>query len=335
MKNLTSLIAIFLFTTPLLFAGNPKLLHIDNGFLGMWTFDIDGGGIGWLNVHQEKDYLDAELLWIGGSVTPVSHVYLADENTLVVTRTNEVKRNDDRKHTITSTLRITRNGDEITGTMSGPSREGTGENVSTIKGKRLAPVGAAPDLSQVKYGKKIKLFNGKDLSGWRPIDPRKANGFKVENGQLINNPVQPKDGHHISYGNIRTEQEFKDFNLKLEVNVPKGNNSGVYLRGLYEIQVVDSYGQPLDSHNMGALYSRITPSEAAEKPAGEWQTLDITLVDRHVTVIFNGKKIIDNQPVDGPTGGAISSDVFAPGPIYLQGDHGNVAYRNIVLTPVL
>ena len=335
MKNLTSLIAIFLFTTPLLFAGNPKLLHIDNGFLGMWTFDIDGGGIGWLNVHQEKDYLDAELLWIGGSVTPVSHVYLADENTLVVTRTNEVKRNDDRKHTITSTLRITRNGDEITGTMSGPSREGTGENVSTIKGKRLAPVGAAPDLSQVKYGKKIKLFNGKDLSGWRPIDPKKANGFKVENGQLINNPVQPKDGHHISYGNIRTEQEFKDFNLKLEVNVPKGNNSGVYLRGLYEIQVVDSYGQPLDSHNMGALYSRITPSEAAEKPAGEWQTLDITLVDRHVTVIFNGKKIIDNQPVDGPTGGAISSDVFAPGPIYLQGDHGNVAYRNIVLTPVL
>lgn len=335
MKNLTSLIAIFLFTTPLLFAGNPKLLHIDNGFLGMWTFDIDGGGIGWLNVHQEKDYLDAELLWIGGSVTPVSHVYLADENTLVITRTNEVKRNDDRKHTITSTLRITRNGDEITGTMSGPSRKGTGENVSTIKGKRLAPVGAAPDLSQVKYGKKIKLFNGKDLSGWRPIDPKKANGFKVENGQLINNPVQPKDGHHISYGNIRTEQEFKDFNLKLEVNVPKGNNSGVYLRGLYEIQVVDSYGQPLDSHNMGALYSRITPSEAAEKPAGEWQTLDITLVDRHVTVIFNGKKIIDNQPVDGPTGGAISSDVFAPGPIYLQGDHGNVAYRNIVLTPVL
>ena len=335
MKNLTSLIAIFLFTTPLLFAGNPKLLHIDNGFLGMWTFDIDGGGIGWLNVHQEKDYLDAELLWIGGSVTPVSHVYLADENTLVVTRTNEVKRKNDRKHTITSTLRITRNGDEITGTMSGPSREGTGENVSTIKGKRLAPVGAAPDLSQVKYGKKIKLFNGKDLSGWRPIDPKKANGFKVENGQLINNPVQPKDGHHISYGNIRTEQEFKDFNLKLEVNVPKGNNSGVYLRGLYEIQVVDSYGQPLDSHNMGALYSRITPSEAAEKPAGEWQTLDITLVDRHVTVIFNGKKIIDNQPVDGPTGGAISSDVFAPGPIYLQGDHGNVAYRNIVLTPVL
>lgn len=336
MKKLITLIILLVCGTSFAFSDNhPSSVTTTSPFLGMWTFDVDGGGIGWLNVHQEGEYLDAELLWIGGSVTPVSHVYLVDENTLVVTRTNEIKRNEARKHIVTNTLRITRSGDEITGTMTGPSWNGPGENVSTIKGRRLAPVGAAPDLSKVKYGKKIKLFNGKDLRGWRPINPKKANGFKVEDGRLINDPVQPKDGHHISYGNLRTEQEFKDFNLKLEVNVPKGNNSGIYLRGLYEIQVVDSYGKPLDPHNMGALYSRITPSEGAEKPAGEWQTLDITLVDRHVTVIFNGKKIIDNQPVDGPTGGAISSDVFAPGPIYLQGDHGNVAYRNIVLTPVL
>ena len=86
---------------------------------------------------------------------------------------------------------------------------------------------------------------------------------------------------------------------------------------------------------MGALYSRITPSMAAEKPAGQWQTLDITLVDRHVTVILNGKKIIDNQPVRGCTGGAITSNEFIPGPIYLQGDHGMVEYRNIVLKPVV
>lgn len=191
-----------------------------------------------------------------------------------------------------------------------------------------------PDLSKLKFEKPIKLFNGKDLSGWKLIDPKKANGFKVVDGTLMNDPVQPEDGEHISYGNIRTLQDFNDFNLKLEVMVPEGNNSGVYLRGLYEIQVVDSYGKELNSHNMGALYSRITPSEAAEKPAGEWQSFDITLVDRHVTVIFNGKKIIDNQPVWGPTGGAMSSDVLSPGPIYLQGDHGNVAYRNIVLTPI-
>ena len=85
-------------------------------------------------------------------------------------------------------------------------------------------------------------------------------------------------GHHVRYGNLRTEATFEDFNLKLEVNIPPKNNSGIYLRGIYEIQVFDSYGKELDSHNMGALYSRITPSKAAEKPAGEWQTLDITLV---------------------------------------------------------
>jgi hypothetical protein len=104
---------------------------------------------------------------------------------------------------------------------------------------------------------------------------------------------------------------------------------------MYEIQVSDSYGNKLDPHNMGAVYSRICPNVSAEKPAGTWQTLDITLCDRHITVILNGITIIDNKPVYGPTGGALTSDVFAPGPIYLQGDHGTVSYRNIVITPII
>jgi hypothetical protein len=86
---------------------------------------------------------------------------------------------------------------------------------------------------------------------------------------------------------------------------------------------------------MGAIYSRIFPTEGAEKPAGEWQTFDITLVDRYVTVILNGKAIIDNQPLLGCTGGALWPDQFRPGPIYLQGDHTGVSYRNIVLRPVV
>ena len=86
---------------------------------------------------------------------------------------------------------------------------------------------------------------------------------------------------------------------------------------------------------MGAIYSRITPIFSAEKPAGEWQTLAITLCDRHVTVILNGTKIIDNQPLYGVTGGALTANEFIPGPIYLQGDHGKVSYRNIVLTPII
>jgi len=209
-------------------------------------------------------------------------------------------------------------------------------NVTTRKftGWRLANPSPAPDLSKVKYGAPIKLFNGKDLTGWRLINPNQTNGFKVVNGELVNDPVSPQ-GQRVSFGNLRTDSEFDDFKLSLEVNVPAGSNSGVYLRGIYEIQVVDSYGKELDSHNMGALYSRITPSVAAEKQAGEWQTMEMILCDRHITVVLNGKKIIDNQPAYGPTGGAMNADVLKSGPIYLQGDHGKVLYRNIVLTPIL
>jgi hypothetical protein len=117
--------------------------------------------------------------------------------------------------------------------------------------------------------------------------------------------------------------------------VGEKQNSGIYLRGLYEIQVADTFGKPVDPHNMGAVYSRITPSLSAEKPPGEWQTLDITLVQRHVTVVLNGKRIISNQPVPGITGGALWSDITRPGPIYLQGDHTGIEYRSLVLRPVI
>ena len=134
----------------------------------------------------------------------------------------------------------------------------------------------------------------------------------MQDGVLVNSVVQEKGKPHKAFGNLRTEQEFEDFNITLETRVPKDGNSGVYLRGIYEVQVFDSYGQKLDPHNMGAIYSRICPTVAAEKPAGEWQTLDITLVDRHVTVILNGTKIIDNQPLLGCTGGALWSDQSVP-----------------------
>lgn len=114
----------------------------------------------------------------------------------------------------------------------------------------------------------------------------------------------------------------------------KNCNSGVYLRGRYEIQVIDSCGREPDCHNMGALYDLITPSVAAERPAGEWQHVDLTLYRRHLTVTLNGVKIIDNKPVPGVTPAAIDGDEFAAGPILLQGDHSNASFRNMVLTPI-
>jgi len=313
--------------------------QVENPFLGMWSLDIEHGSVGWLHVYENQDFLDAELMWIGGSVVPVSYAYMADEHTLVLTRSQNLKaikdtQGKERIRSISHTMRLKKVGHVIAGEMVGPHWRG-GEEATAFVGYKLPPLGPAPDLSKVRYGQEIQLFNGKDLTGWRIINPKDKNGFRAQDGELITDPKQPENGEYVHYGNLRTEKEFTDFNLTLEVNVPKENNSGIYLKGMYEVQVYDSYGKDLDSHNMGALYSRITPTINAEKPAGQWQKFDITLLDRHVTVILNGIKIIDNQAVQGPTGGAMISDVFAPGPIYLQGDHGNVKYRNIVIRPIL
>ncbi len=305
-------------------------------YLGRWALHFEEG-IGWLEVRQEKDYLDADLLWRWGSVTPVANVFIADGKLIVTQTSNAVFDKPDgskRTHILTSSLELEGKGDQLIGKMVTPNKNGIGTEVFYIHARRIPPLPAAPDLSRIEFGKPIELLS-ENLDGWRLLESNAVNGWRVEKGVLINDPVQ-KDGEpHIQYGNLRTKAEFEDFNLKLSVNVPEGSNSGIYLRGIYEVQVMDSYGRKLDNHHMGALYSRITPSESAEKKAGKWQKMDITLCDRHLTVILNGKKIIDNQPIEGVTGGAITSDEFKPGPIYLQGDHGEVSYKDIVLTPII
>jgi hypothetical protein len=208
--------------------------------------------------------------------------------------------------------------------------DGTQTKPQTFQGQRIPEHPAKPNLAQLTYGPPVPLFNGKDLTGWRLLEPKADNGWSVADG-ILQNRVE-KGKHH---GNLRTDAEFEDFNLTLEVRTMPKSNSGIYLRGVYEVQIAETFGKPVDSHNMGALYSRITPAVAAEKPVGEWQTLDITLAQRHVTVILNGKTIIDNAPALGCTGGALSSDEFKPGPIYLQGDHTNIDYRNFVLKPII
>ncbi|HWS00696.1 MAG TPA: DUF1080 domain-containing protein [Prolixibacteraceae bacterium] len=307
-------------------------------FLGRWALFLPGGA-GWLEVKQMDTYLEGSLLWYGGSVEPVSNVYMEGE-TLVVTKTRNYVRTPGsagapaRTHVATTQFRFSMYADQLVGEQITPEKDGNSSSMR-FTGKKIPDVPAAPDLSKLVYGKPVKLLNGKDLSGWKLLEEKKTNGWSVVDGILVNDPVQKEGQPHIQYGNLCTVDKYEDFNLKLQVNIPAGSNSGVYLRGIYEIQVVDSYGKALDSHNMGGLYSRITPSESAEKPAGEWQDMDITLCDRHVTVILNGKTIINNQPVLGCTGGAITACEFIPGPIYLQGDHGKVLYRNIEIKPVL
>ncbi len=311
-----------------------------DAFVGRWALTIPGGAAGWLEVKKENGWYDGSVLWGGGSVLPVANVVIAD-GTLTVTRVREVERKDAggkvlRKQQLTETLTAKLEGDTLKGVRLAPRNNGTGFDRGEWTGKRIPALPPRPNLTTVKFGAPIELLAKNGLTGWRPIESSMENAWKVENGVLHNRPPAHVEGQpRKRTANLRTDREFEDFNLKLEVNVPQGSNSGVYLRGIYEVQVSDSFGKPLDSHNMGAIYSRITPAVAAEKPAGEWQTLDITLVDRHATVVLNGKTIIDNQPLAGCTGGAMWSDQFRPGPLFLQGDHGAVSYRNVVLRPVV
>jgi Domain of Unknown Function (DUF1080) len=167
------------------------------------------------------------------------------------------------------------------------------------------------------------LFNGKDLTGWTPDNPAK-NHWKVEDNALVN---------EAPGANLRTNRKFNDFKLHIEYNCPQEGNSGIYLRGRYETQVeyeeVDK-GDKL--HSMGSIYGFIAPAvEVAPRP-GQWESYDITLVGRTVTVIRNGVKTIDEQKIPGITGGALNSNEAEPGPFYLQGDHtGGMKYRNITV----
>lgn len=309
--------------------GPANALAQNNPYLGRWALTLPDGRAGWLGVERKDSQLQAAVLWGGGSVVPVASAVIEDGK-LVVTRTQRSRRGGGQSvEIITGTV----DGDNMSLTTQRKRGEQVISEPAEFTGKRIPKLPPAPKLSQVKFGPWVDLFNGSDLSGWSVMNPNSPNGWRAEDGVMINE-VKQEEGRHVSHANLRTDRDFEDFNIAMDVRVQEGGNSGVYLRGIYEVQVSESFGRGVDSHNMGAVYSRITPTAAAEKPAGQWQTLDITLVDRHVTVILNGKTIIDNQPVLGCTGGAMWSDEFRPGPIYLQGDHTSVDYRNIRIRTV-
>ena len=175
----------------------------------------------------------------------------------------------------------------------------------------------------------IELFNGRDLSGWRPLwaPPTGSDfGWRVSNGILANAPPAP---------DIATDQRFWNFRLQVEYRLQRHSNSGIGLRGRYEVQLLDDYGRPPSDKGNAAIYSRIAPALNASKPAGEWQQLDVTLIGRFVTVILNGVKVIDQKEIEGLTAMACDPNEGEPGPISLQGDHGLVEFRRLTLTPLV
>jgi len=211
------------------------------------------------------------------------------------------------------------------GKLVGDKLEGTTLDAA---GKTLSWTGVrapafGPD-KQVNWGAPVELFNGRDLSGWKPRSAAKPGCWGVADGTLTSTPPCV---------DLVSDRTFGDAKLHVEFMYPAKSNSGVYLRGRYEVQIQDDAGKALDALRMGGVYGFIRPyTDAAGRP-GEWQTYDITLRGQRVTIVLNGKTIADDESIAGITGGAIDSAEGAPGPLMLQGDHGKVSFKKITLTP--
>jgi hypothetical protein len=215
----------------------------------------------------------------------------------------------------------------FTGQFEGDTLRG---ETTDEKGRRLMwTARRAPSLKRTRqpnWGEPVELINGRDLTGWKPRSSGVKNGWIVQDGMLVNS---------VPGSDLVTERKFTDFKLHAEFRYPRGSNSGIYLRGRYEAQIEDNYGDEPESHKIGGIYGFLTPSINAAKKPGEWQTLDILLVGRVVTLTLNGERVVDRQTIPGITGGALDSNEAAAGPIMLQGDHGPIDFRRLTLTPGL
>jgi len=283
-------------------------------FLGRWDLTLKTPtreAPSWLEVSEDNGRFKAQFVSRWGNARPLPKVEISDDHITFVSP----KQEEDRKDDMVFEGKLV--GGKLVGTTTGP--DGTPWSWTGVR---------APDLKRTgepKWGKPIKLFNGKDLSGWTQSDPNATAKWTVENGTLISPGRGPE---------LISNAKFQDFKLHIEFNCAKGSNSGVYLRGRYELQIEDDPAPEGPTMRTGGIYGFIAPSPEQPRKPGEWQSYDITLVGRTVTVLQNGQVIIDHKEIPGITGGALDSHEGEPAHIYLQGSEaGHVSFRNISITP--
>jgi hypothetical protein len=284
-------------------AGPPALV-------GRWDLTIHGSGgdyPSWLEVWTSGDrHLVGQFVGRGGSARPISKIEFSNGTMRFSIPPQWDKRPDDE------TYEATLNGQ----TLDGSTTDSAGKRI-TWSGVR------APTLTRAgspAWGEPVSLIAASSLAGWR--EPNK--GWTVSDGVLSS--VGAAD-------NLVSTRTFGDFKVHVEFRLPKGSNSGVYLRGRYEVQIEDSDAAEPPLDHMGGIYGFLAPTWDTRRQPGEWQVFDVTLAGRIVTVEMNGTRVITEREIPGITGGALDSDEGSPGPLMLQGDHGAIAFRNLVVTP--
>lgn len=283
-----------------------------NIILGRWdltVYDIQGVYPSWFEIKEENGELNGQFVGRVGNARPIRYIHF-DGNQLYLSLPRQYER------PVEDLLFI---GKVKDGKIEGKTRSEIG-HVIRFNAER-AP--ALEFRGQPEWGETIKLIQN-DLSNWMPRNPNHDNHWQIENDMLVNN----KTGVDLV-----SRQTFTDFKLHLEFSIPDSGNSGIYLRGRYEVQIEDNFGKKPDSLKAGGIYGFIVPRKMAIKPAGQWNSCDITLLGRKVTVILNDEMIINNIEIPGITGGALDSRETEPGPLMLQGDHSAIRFRDIFLTP--
>jgi hypothetical protein len=283
-------------------------------FLGRWDVTLhapDREYASWLDIGMRDSHLTIRMVGRWGHARELPSAEIANGHIRFVSPREEEGRDTDM--IFDGTL----SNQSLVGTTSGPDGKPW-----TWRGER------APALKRShapQWGQPVQLFNGRDLTGWHVSDPHARASWHAKQGVLVSAGRGPE---------LITDAAFEDFKLHIEFNCAAGANSGIYLRGRYEVQVENDAQPEGASQRLGGVYGFIAPSPPPPRVAGQWQTYDITLVGRTVTVVLNGRTIIDRQEIPGITGGALDSHEAQPGPIYLQGSEtGQVSFRNIVLTP--
>ncbi len=300
-----------------------SLAAADKDWNGRWNLTVTGDArhrAWWLEVRGAgTKQLQGKFVGApGGQMDPIPEIRLdGGELEWVFTKNYRVGAQPGSQRRGIYRARLT--GSRLTGNLT---VDGTLLNQFT--GER-APVIRDREDGSWKPAKAVELFNGRDLSGWSAAGGAPVQGWSVKDGILVNSDRAP---------DLVSQDTFWNFELQAEFRVGPKSNSGIALRDRYEIAIQEDFGRPLDTHSMGALYSRIVPAVMASKPAGEWQTLAIRLVGRVLTVSLNGKTIIDRQEVEGLTAMAHNPDEANPGPLSIQGDHGIVEFRKLTLTPL-
>lgn len=282
--------------------------------LGRWDLTVqgkEGDYPSWLEIRlRTETQLMAEFVGQIGSKRHATTVSFADDR-LQVRIPAQYENRGDGELVFDGTLK----GDSLTG----QTRIGDGER-REWKGVR-APLLAQTDVNG--WGEPVALIVD-GLSGWHPRVKKHVGCWTVASGILRATPPCV---------DLITDTRFDDFRLQFEFRYPPGSNSGVYLRGRYEVQIQDDRGKAVDPLRIGGLYGFIAPRTNAATEANEWQSMEIELIGRRITVKLNGIEVVTRREIPGITGGALDSNEGSAGPLMLQGDHGPIEFRNIIVTP--